>query len=179
MTTPYLPEFDLRMMRAIRRIIRAVDMHSKLLQQNQDFTTPQLVALLSIAEKGPMTLKSLSQAVDLSASTVVGIVDRLESKGLIQRVRSHQDRRQVLISVTNKGQEAVGRAPFPLQHRLQEKFRSLSELEQSTLALALERVVELMGAGSIDASAILDVAPISSEPLEATDFDAFGEERDS
>lgn len=165
------PEFDVRLMRAIRRIMRAVDMHSKLLQQNQDFTTPQLVALLKIAENGPLTLKALSQAIDLSASTVVGIVDRLESKELIQRVRSHQDRRQVLISITNKGQDAASRAPFPLQHRLLEKFRLLSELEQSTLALALERVVELMGAGGIDASAILDVAPIPSEAADVSRFD--------
>ena len=58
-------------------------------------------------------------------------------------------------------------APFPLQHRLLEKFKTLSELEQSTLALALERVVELMGAGSIDASAILDVDPIYAQDADA------------
>lgn len=164
------------MMRSIRRIIRAVDMHSKLLQQSQDFTTPQLVTLLTVAEQGPLTLKALSQAIDLSPSTTVGIIDRLESKGMVHRTRSQADRRAVLISITTKGQEAAMHAPFPLQHRLLEKFKTLSDLEQSTLALALERVVELMGAGSIDASAILDVDPISLPDADApfVDNDAAG-----
>ncbi|CBL46644.1 Transcriptional regulator, MarR family [gamma proteobacterium HdN1] len=154
------PETDLRVMRAIRRIIRAVDIHSRLLLQSDNFTTPQLVALLAIAEQGPITLKKLSQSIDLSPSTVVGIVDRLESGSLIRRTRNPDDRRQTLISITQKGQTAAQHAPFPLQHRLLKRFHELSDLEQTTLALALERVVDLMGAEAIDASAILDVAPI-------------------
>ncbi|WP_181898957.1 hypothetical protein [Paraperlucidibaca baekdonensis] len=42
-----LPEYEVRILRAIRRIIRAVDMHSKQLQGKQDITTPQLIALIS------------------------------------------------------------------------------------------------------------------------------------
>lgn len=155
------PNYEVRMLRAIRRVIRAVDMHSKMLQQAQDITAPQLVCLMTLVSKGPLTLKALSQAIDLSPSTTVGVVDRLEAKGLAARTRSAADRRQVLVSVTVAGEEAARRAPFPLQNRLVERYRELPELEQATLALALERVVALMGAGEIDASAILDSAPIA------------------
>jgi DNA-binding MarR family transcriptional regulator len=155
------PAYDVRLLRAIRRVIRAVDLHSRMLLQAQDITSPQLVCLLTLVRQGPMTLKSLSQAVDLSSSTTVGIVDRLEDKGWVTRTRGQVDRRQVLLSVTVEGQSVAQRAPFPLQDRLVESFRALPELEQATLTLAFERVVALMGAGEIDASAILDLAPIA------------------
>ncbi len=159
METP--PSYELRMLRAIRRVIRAVDMHSKMLQQAQDITAPQLVCLLTLVRQGPLTMKSLSQAIDLSPSTTVGVVDRLEGKGLVTRTRSEVDRRQVTVAVTVQGEAAAQRAPFPLQNRLVEGFRNLPELEQATLTLALERLVGLMAASDIDASAILDLAPIS------------------
>lgn len=155
------PGYEVRLLRSIRRVIRAVDLHSKMLQQAQDITSPQLVCMLTLVRQGPMTLTALSQAVDLSPSTTVGIVDRLEDKGWVTRTRGQADRRQVMLSVTVQGQAAVQRAPFPLQDRLVESFRALPELEQATLTLAFERVVSLMGAGEIDASAILDLAPIA------------------
>lgn len=155
------PNYDVRMLRSIRRIIRAVDMHSKMLQQAQDITAPQLVCLLTLVRQGPLTVKALSQAIDLSPSTTVGVIDRLEAKGLAMRTRSASDRRQVMVSVTVQGEATAQRAPFPLQNRLVEGFRGLPELEQATLTLALERLVTLMAAGDIDASAILDLAPIA------------------
>lgn len=155
------PATEVRVLRSIRRIIRAVDMHSKMLQQAQDITAPQLVCLLTLVRKGPLTLKALSQAIDLSPSTTVGVVDRLSAKGLAQRTRSATDRRQVLVSATEQGRRTAQQSPSPLQHRLVERFRTLPEAEQLTLARSLERLVELMGAGDIDASAILDLAPIA------------------
>ena len=155
------PTYEIRMLRAIRRIIRAVDMHSKMLQQAQDITAPQLVCLLTLLKEGALTMKRLSQLIDLSASTTVGVVDRLEAKGLVSRTRSTQDRRQVFISITVEGQEMAKRSPFPLQSRLIDGFQKMPELEQATLTLAVERLVSLMGAGSIDASAILDLQPIA------------------
>lgn len=170
------PEYDIRLMRAIRRIIRAVDLHSKSLKQRADFTTPQLVCLTALAQKGPLTLKGLSESIDLSPSTVLGIVDRLHAKGLVERRRGDRDRRQVMLSINDAGQGALLSAPYPLQHTLLEGFHGLSELEQSTLTLAMERVVELLGARNLDTAAILDVAPLpenrptaAEEPLPVTD----------
>lgn len=155
---------ELRVLRSLRRIIRAVDRHSKLLQQAQDLTSPQLVCLLTLVRQGPLTLKALSQAIDLSPSTTVGVVDRLAAKGLAVRARSLIDRRQVRVSTTPAGEAAAAQAPSPLQHRLVAGLRALPEAEQLLLAQALERVGELMGATDLDASAILDLAPFGAPP---------------
>lgn len=159
--TPTPLPTDVRVLRAIRRIIRAVDMHSKLLQQAQDITAPQLVCLLTLVRQGPLTLKGLSQAIDLSPSTTVGVVDRLAAKGLAQRARGASDRRQVLVSATPAGHETARQSPSPLQNRLVERLAAITNGEQLVLARSLERLVELMGAADIDASAILDLDPLT------------------
>lgn len=155
-----LPEYEVRILRAIRRIIRAVDMHSKQLQGKQDITTPQLIALLALEKHGAMPVKTLSQSLDLSPSTTVGVIDRLEQKRMVTRTRSLDDRRQVHIAITPEGSAQAARSPFPLQTRLADGLSTMPELEQATIALSLERLVSLFGASNIDASAILSVDPI-------------------
>jgi len=153
--------YDLRILRALRRIIRGVDLYSKHLAATHRITVPQLVCLLHVANNGPLTATAISREVQLSPSTVVGILDRLEEKGLIVRERSREDRRLVRVSVTPAGAELAQRAPSPLQQSLAHALNELPELEQATIALSLERVVQLMEAPEVDASPILETAPVS------------------
>lgn len=56
------------------------------------------------------------------------------------------------ITVTESGKEVTKSAPSLLQERFSEALRNLPELEQAAIALSLERVVELMEAGHLEAS---------------------------
>ena len=78
---------SIRILQSVRRIAQCVEHHSKRLTATHNITSPQLVALMAIAQLGPSTLKSIGRAIHLSPSTVVGIVDRLEEKGLVRRER--------------------------------------------------------------------------------------------
>ncbi len=155
--------YDLRILQSLRKIIRSVDLHSRKLSMQHDITAPQLISLLAVAETGPLTIAAISKEVHLSPSTLVGIVDRLEAKGLVERKRSEKDRRQVLISMTKQGEEFVRQAPSPLQETLAEALVELSPLEQSTISLSLERVVELMEAKELDAAPILQTGAIEDK----------------
>ena len=152
-----------RVLRAIRRIIRSVDLYSSKLGTESGVTVPQLTCLLRVIEAGPLTLKALAQEIDLSASTLVGIVDRLESKGLVVRQRSSTDRRQVRVSATRRGEILAAGSPPPLQDRLAAALKSLPEPEQAAIAVSLERIVDLMQIRQVDASPILDTG-VSLEP---------------
>ncbi len=136
--------------------MRSVDIYSHRLALDSGITVPQLSCLTRIIEGGPMPLKALARAVDLSASTTVGIVDRLEKKGLVTRVRSSLDRRQVEIAATEEGRIVAAGSPSLLQDRLAGALDALPELERAAIALSLERIVELMEIGQVDAAQILD-----------------------
>lgn len=152
--------YDLRILQAIRRIIRSAGLYSHKLAALHGVTVPQLVCLMKIGEKGPITIKALSGEVYLSSSTLVGVVDRLELKGLVLRRRSTEDRRQVLIETTAAGRELITRTPSPLQDSLARSVARLPEAERVALAGALEKIVNFMEIGDIDASPILETEPL-------------------
>ncbi|MFZ5661062.1 MAG: MarR family winged helix-turn-helix transcriptional regulator [Pseudomonadota bacterium] len=162
---PSIPSarYDLRILQSLRQIIRAIDLHSRKLAALHRITGPQLVCLLAVVEHEPISATALSQQVYLSASTVVGILDRLEERGLVRRERQARDRRVVLVSATEQGRALALRAPSPLQDTLAEALAELPELEQAAIALSLQRIVELMQARHIDASPMLDTGPLDRE----------------
>jgi len=143
---------ELRILKAIRRIIRSVDIYSRRLNREHNLTTPQLICLTTLSETAPTMISWLSKQVNLSASTVNGIVDRLEAKGLVERHRSGSDRRRVYVDITPPGRELIAAAPPLLQEHLVDALKRLPKLEQGAIALSLERVVQLMGVEDIDAS---------------------------
>jgi DNA-binding MarR family transcriptional regulator len=148
---------QIRILKSIRRIIRAVDIHSRKLSSQHGITTPQLVCLLSIAEQEPSRSSDIAKAISLSSATVIGILDRLETKGLIRRERSTTDRRVVNIWSTAEGKELIRNAPSPLQDMLAESIEDLSSMEQTSIAETFERVVGLMEIQTLDAAPILEL----------------------
>lgn len=164
-SAPRQDQHHLRILTAIRRIIRSVEIYSRRLAMGHGITAPQLVCLGRVVESGGLSLKDLASQVHLSPSTMVGIVDRLEAKGLVQRERSRADRRLVLITATSAGRQMVSDAPSPLQDALATALDELPELERVAIALSLERVVDLMEIQRLDASPILETGAIL-EPLQ-------------
>jgi len=152
--------YELRVLKALRRIIRAVDLHSRKLSARHNITGPQLICLLSVREHEPVTTSAVARHVHLSPSTVIGILDRLESKGLIRRERDRKDRRLVQVSVTEPGSALVESAPSPLQDAFADAMSKLPEPELVTIAESLERIVRLMELQHIDAAPILETGPI-------------------
>lgn len=137
---------DLRILYAIRRIIRASDMHSKELTSSYNITAPQLITLHTIATRNKTTINALTKLVSLDASTLVGIIDRLEAKAYVRRERSTADRRQVSIEITEAGRTFLAQAPSPLQSSLAASLIRLTPMEQSIIAQSLERVVQMIDA---------------------------------
>ena len=145
--TPAVPQYDLRILRALRQITHSVALHSRQLAAVSNITAPQLMCLRAVIANGPLTATAISREIHVSPSTVVGILDRLEDKGLIRRERGREDRRIVFVWPTEAGVVLAGEAPSPLQKHLADALNALPELEQATITLSLERIVALMAAG--------------------------------
>ena len=148
-------------LRALRRITRAIDLHSRWLANNYGLTGPQLVCLRVIGHRGRITPSELAREVSLSQATVTGIVDRLAARQLVQRERSSQDRRVVTISVVAAGEALIQEAPSPLQEQFVLRLAALSEREQSAIRDTLDRIVEMMGGGELAAAPVLATSPVA------------------
>lgn len=144
----------------LRRLIRATDLHSKQLVKTAGLTAPQLLLLQAIREKGEVTIGALAKEISLSQATVTTILDRLEKRGLVYRVRSSEDKRKVHAYLTDKGAEILRDAPTPLQEHFVRQFRDLRDWEQSMIISSLQRVALMMDAEHIDASPVLDVGDL-------------------
>ncbi len=154
--------YGLRVLQALRRIIRTVDTHSRKLNSEYQITVPQLLCLHTLAENSSdLTQAQLAKLVNLSISTVNGILDRLEGKELILRQRDTSDRRKVTIFITDKGRQLIEAAPSLLQDDLAEALKKLPDLEMAAIAFSLERVVQLMEAERLDASPLLTISSIT------------------
>jgi DNA-binding MarR family transcriptional regulator len=143
---------------ALRRIIRATDLQSKQLFKTAGLTIPQVVVLQSIRDTGEVTTGQISEWVNLSQSTVTSILDRLESRGLVERYRSVADRRVVHLRLTKHGQSVLRKAPSLLHERFVAAFTALNPARQSQIIDVLEEIAGMMGAEDLDAAPLLDVA---------------------
>jgi len=157
-----------RVVEALRRIIRAVDLYSRSLIQKYRLTGPQLVVLKAIADGRPSSIGEIARAVHLSQATVTGILDRLETHDLVTRARSPEDRRRVIVTLSPKAVEKLRSAPPLLQEHFRQRFLELEEEEQARILASLEQVVSLMEANQLDATPILATGPISAT-LERTE----------
>lgn len=72
---------------------------------NGNLTLPQSIVIGTLIKSGKIKISELSAKVNLSNSTVSGILDRLEKQGLIARTRSEEDRRTVYVQLTDKFEE--------------------------------------------------------------------------
>lgn len=135
---------SIRILQSVRRIAQCVEHHSKRITTTHNITSPQLVALMAIAQLGPSTLKSIGRAIHLSPSTVVGIIDRLEEKALVKRERDTRDRRNVYVSVTEVGQALILDAPSALPQGFASALAALPEDDQHILVVALEQFATLL-----------------------------------
>lgn len=158
-------QYDLRILRALRRITRLVALHSRQLAACSNITAPQLICLRAVIDNGvPITATAISREIHVSPSTVVGILDRLEDKGLVRRERGREDRRIVFVSATEAGVDLARVTPSPLQKKLADALNELPELEQATITLSLERVVRLMETDGMAQSHEEAISPILEVP---------------
>lgn len=129
----------------LRRVIHAVDRHSRGLLARYGLTGPQVVVLQAVG-RGEVSAGSVARAVSLSQPTVTGILDRLEARGFVERRRGVDDRRQVLVRLTPKAHRALRAAPPPLQEAFVQRFAGLADWEQTQIVSALQRVYAMMDA---------------------------------
>ena len=105
-------------------------------------TYPQYLALLVLWEDGTVSVKELGRKLFLDSGTLTPMLKRMETNGLVERHRSVEEERSVVISLTKKGEamkEKAACVPTRLLERLEMDGEELERLDQ-TLTTILGRL---------------------------------------
>jgi DNA-binding MarR family transcriptional regulator len=139
----------------LRKIIRAIDLHSKQLTKKYGLTGPQIIVLKEIRESPDRPISEIARKVSLSQATVTSILDRLEQQGYAQRHRSMQDKRKVHLVLTEKAEAVLGNNPSLLQDEFYTRFNDLESWEQNMILSSLQRLALSMNAEDIKTHSLL------------------------
>lgn len=140
--------FELRVLMSLAWKSAMHHLEQWLAQHEADITRVQLGVLRMIEHEGAHTLSDLSRKWGLDPSTLVPTIDALERKDYVSRERDPQDRRRVLISLTERGRLIIQHVPLiadddPLLNAL----NTLGEADTQQLLTLLCRLVHLMPEG--------------------------------
>jgi len=149
----------------LRKIVRSINLESKRVEKEQGVSIPQLLCLQFLAEQEDYKTNAskLKSFLNLNASTISGIIRRLEKKGLIAKLPKAADKRVTLISLTAKGMELLQSAPITFQQKLSEKLQALPPEKLQTIIDGIDILTSIMEVDEIDASPIITSEEFSSE----------------
>lgn len=109
------------------------------------FTAPQIMVMANLSKHGSMRISELSEGLNLSNSTISGIVDRLEKNKYVERIRSQEDRRVVLVSLTKKSQQMMHEAFHErIEAKLDQKLVEASKEDVASIIYGLETLKKLL-----------------------------------
>jgi len=107
-----------------------------------DLTYPQFVILVRLNEGTCSTAAELAREVGTDTGAMTRMLDRLEAKGALKRVRSARDRRVVNLQMTDAGREMANNAVATAIDVLNDYFGDFSAAELAQLEKLLRRVIE-------------------------------------
>jgi DNA-binding MarR family transcriptional regulator len=105
-------------------------------------TTSQLMTLLILQNKEdtPLSVGKLAERLSVSFPSASGIIDRLYKEKFVERKRSSEDRRLVLVELTDAGKATVAKLIGAFEKLLFDVLKNMPETERATIVRAAERV---------------------------------------
>jgi DNA-binding MarR family transcriptional regulator len=129
--------------KSLRLIAGIIKQKGREILNDFSITPPQFVALQWLFDNNEMTIGELSTKMYLAYSTTTDLIDRMESNGLVKRIKDPNDRRVVRIRKLQKGYEIIEKVIKRRQEYLDEilsgfSMEDISGLEKSLHLLHVE-----------------------------------------
>lgn len=130
-------ERSYEVIKRIKRLKETMHVHLQRLFKEMNLTAPQGMVVGILLKHEKMKVSEVSAIMDLSMSTVSGILDRLEKQGMITREKSETDGRVILVSLTGSFKKS-SHIPFKeIEESWTQKINRASEEEIDTILTAL------------------------------------------
>lgn len=143
----------------IRKIVRSINLESKKIQKVYAVSIPQILCL-NFLYKSPnfqSTQNEIRKFLNLNSSTVSGIINRLEKKGLVARLPKSGDKRVVNIALTSSGDNLLNKVPSLLHEQLSRKLHNLTNEELKQIEESLNMLIYLLEIEEVEASPLIAI----------------------
>jgi DNA-binding MarR family transcriptional regulator len=117
------------------------------LTEEHGFTRPQIHAMAWLGLDGAMSMGQLARLLGVTEKTVTGVVDRLEGSGMVERVRDAEDRRVVLVQLTDTGRDKFQRLHAQVIAALERLMGALDAEDRGQLLRIFQKLNDRMNAG--------------------------------
>jgi DNA-binding MarR family transcriptional regulator len=125
----------------LRQIKQSMVCQADKLLGEHDLTHAQWAPMLRLRFNGPMSSAALARELAMDGGAMTRLLDRLEAKTLVRRERSSEDRRVVMVSLSENGVAAMAAAPGVLSQVYNDHLAGFSEAEFRILVDLLQRLV--------------------------------------
>ena len=150
--TDFPDDPTVRVMNALRRLVRVLSASARTLPGNRRLSGAQLFVLRQIAAAPGLSIGELAGRTLSGQSTVSEVVTRLVDQKLVSRGRSSADLRQAVLTVTAKGARVISTVEVTAQERLAEGLDALPDAEREVLARGLESWLSAAGLADVPAT---------------------------
>ncbi|MCP3103369.1 MarR family transcriptional regulator [Myxococcus sp. K15C18031901] len=106
-----------------------------------ELSSPQGHVILWLGHEGPLSTGALSRLANINDKSITGIMDRLESRGLVKRTRLPADRRTVINALTPRGQTAYVGIKDRMATALASFIATMSDDEEATVFRLMDRLL--------------------------------------
>ncbi len=103
---------------------------------------PQVAFLGFLHRAGTLNMGMISQLTNVTVSVATRFIARLESKGLIERIPDENDRRVVLVRLTDEGNQLAGNMFKAYKYKLDEALRGISKDDLEVFLAVLSQINE-------------------------------------
>ena len=94
---------------------------------------PQFFLLAYLSSEDYLTMSDIAKKMGHSTAAATGLVDRLEKLGYVERVHAAEDRRKIMVRITQKGTELVARMRREIASGLSDVMSEMDEEESDTV----------------------------------------------
>ena len=126
------------------RVLVAVAARS-LVAGDAEITLPQHRALVVLVSRGPQRMADLAQLLGVNSSTATRHCDRLQRRGLVRRTPAADDRRAVLVSLTEAGQRLVSQITAARRREIASILRAMPASSREPLLAAVRGFADAAG----------------------------------
>ena len=150
----------------LRKIIRSINLESKKIEKEFGISIPQLLVLKYLSDQNDYRAfaKDIKGYINLNASTVSGIISRLESKNLVYKMTKPNDKRATYMILTAKGADLLHKSPPTLQEKLSQRLKKLTPEQIEELDRNIELLTLILNVEDMDAAPLLTIEEITNHP---------------